>query len=340
MWRSAWIELRDFDAIVVDESQSLKGRRSKASQFMANMDATFKYILTGTPVDRDYVDLWAQWRFANPQLFGTNWKEFVDQWCESEQIYKQGQPIPYVTKAKLLEERIEEFMSIMKPYSFHIPKQQVPELSVVVHPVRLPTRIRKLYNELKEEGIIEFEEDGLASSMSNVFSLIVKLAQMTSGLVKDDEGVLHSLDTTKIDTVIELIKTHDEPAVVFCRFVADMDRLVERLPKKYKVAQIRGGRKDDPKSKWDVMVVQVQSGSESIDLSRSRFVYFVGLPYSYIKWYQAVSRVHRRGQTRPVTAYIMNVAQTIDEAIWTIVKDKGSLSQDIYRMLKKQSKLY
>ena len=111
-----------YDAIIVDESQCIKNRESKQSQFIQQLKAPFKYILTGTPIDRDPIDLWSQWAFAKPEMFGT-YKQFVrDGWVIQKPILKNGQPIPFVTKDEIFKHRVKEFIEYQKPNTFSIQK--------------------------------------------------------------------------------------------------------------------------------------------------------------------------------------------------------------------------
>ena len=55
--------------------------------------------------------------------------------------------------------------------------------------------------------------------------------------------------------------------------------------------------------KADVIAVQYRSGSESIDLTRARYLIYYSLNISLALFSQSKKRIHRPGQTRPVTYY-------------------------------------
>ena len=64
------------EMIIADESQRIKRRTSARSKAARELAAACRYTLalTGTPMDK-HQDVWAQFDFLNPRLFGT-WEEF------------------------------------------------------------------------------------------------------------------------------------------------------------------------------------------------------------------------------------------------------------------------
>lgn len=74
---------------------------------------------------------------------------------------------------------------------------------------------------------------------------------------------------------------------------------------------------------------QIKSGGTGITLTASRTAVLVGLPWTAADLQQVIDRLHRIGQDRDVSAYIMVAVGTIDEAIWDIILHKQSLSDRI-----------
>ena len=325
-WCDGW------DAIVVDESHMIKKHSSQQSKFIGKLEAKYKYLMTGTPVDHKLIDFWAQWRFARPRLYGTVWKRFQRKWCTLSKIYVRGEPLPYAHNTAVSDSRSVRFLDKMEPYSFSIRKQDVPELEELAYPVSLPRRAAETYRELELESITEHEAGTL--STVNALAKLTRLQQLTTGIFVNDDEEKHFIDDTKLRTAVELIELNDEPAVVFSRFTDDLDRMDAILSrKKLRVGHIRGNRKDDPAGKWDVMLVQVQSGGVAIDLTRSRHAYFLSLPFSYIQYHQAISRVHRSGQLKPVKIWVICAEESVDTVIWSMIRSKVSITDAIFNQL-------
>lgn len=90
-YESTWREeifdaLLDFDAdlVIADESQRIKSHDAAQSKAMHQLGdkARYKLILSGTPVQNEAVDLWSQYRFLDPTIFGTNFYAFRSRYCE------------------------------------------------------------------------------------------------------------------------------------------------------------------------------------------------------------------------------------------------------------------
>ena len=80
-WRDDIFEsLRDYNAdlIVCDESQRIKTHDAAQSKAIHQLGdrARYKLILSGTPVQNEAVDLWSQYRFLDPTVFGLNFYAF------------------------------------------------------------------------------------------------------------------------------------------------------------------------------------------------------------------------------------------------------------------------
>ena len=63
----------DADMIICDESQRIKTHDAEQSKAMHKLgdQARYKLILSGTPVQNNAIDLYSQYRFLDPTIFGT-----------------------------------------------------------------------------------------------------------------------------------------------------------------------------------------------------------------------------------------------------------------------------
>ncbi len=81
VWRDGIAErlmAYDADLIIADESQRIKthdANQSKAMHLLGDK-ARYKLILSGTPVQNEAMDIFSQYRFLDPTVFGTNYYAF------------------------------------------------------------------------------------------------------------------------------------------------------------------------------------------------------------------------------------------------------------------------
>lgn len=60
----------EFNYAILDESQNIKNPMSETSKAVRLLNARNRLALTGTPVENNTMDLWAQFAFINPGLLG------------------------------------------------------------------------------------------------------------------------------------------------------------------------------------------------------------------------------------------------------------------------------
>ena len=121
--------------------------------------------------------------------------------------------------------------------------------------------------------------------------------------------------SSKMDSVIGQIverKDNGSGKIVFCHFREEIDRVVQRLKAggvqnisvfdaRTSLTKRMKSLKDDP---IDVLVVQIQTGSEGLNL-QSKFseIYFVSPHWNPAVEQQAIARCHRIGQQKPVHVF-------------------------------------
>lgn len=86
VWRDGIFEaLQAFDAdlIICDESQRIKTFDAAQSKAMHRLGdrARYKLILSGTPVQNDAMDIFSQYRFLDPTIFGQNYYTFRNRYA-------------------------------------------------------------------------------------------------------------------------------------------------------------------------------------------------------------------------------------------------------------------
>lgn len=85
-WRDGIFEaLQEFNAdlIVCDESQRIKTHDAAQSKAVHRLGdrARYKLILSGTPVQNDAMDIFSQYRFLDPTIFGQNYYTFRNRYA-------------------------------------------------------------------------------------------------------------------------------------------------------------------------------------------------------------------------------------------------------------------
>lgn len=351
--------------IVYDESHRLKARGTLQSRTAAKLahSAERKLILSGTPIEKQPQDLWAQFRFLAPHVFGTMWKDFDLEFLEQSNIdlskyHPKSLKFKMMLRAlrieknriKFREDRLPRFLEMIKPYCLRVTKSvlNLPSLSLRPTPVMLLGSQRRTYEALERDMITIVNRSRITAPLK--VTQIGKLQQVCGGYVIDDDGDVHEVGKAKLRRLVSIIKRKRRPIVVFCRYrqevwsihdeLVDLVDRVETLTGKTKKRDRAPIIEDFQAGKIDVLICQIRTGGVGIDLFRSCVGVFYSYTYSYIDFEQAVSRLHRRGQTKPVDIFLLYAAGTIDEDIYEAIVKKRKVTERVLESLKSKGDRY
>lgn len=332
----SWATSVKWDAVICDESHRIKGAQSKTSKacYEIGKSAKMRLALTGTLMSHSPLDLFGQFRFLDPGIFGTSYHHFRNRFAVSGHFGAD-----HIVGFKNQDELAEKMKLIT--YQVGVEVLDLPEVQHIEIPITLSTKARTVYDSLSEEMCALVEEGVI--TVSNALVKLLRLQQITSGYCMGDDGVEYEFELDKQNALIDILDGIDQPCIVFCRFIRDLDQIsavADHLDKNY--GEISGRRKDLTEHATmpddiDVMAVQVQSGGVGIDLSAAPYCVFWNLPWSLGSFDQAVARVHRPGQKQNVTYYHLLCEQTVDEVVYKALAKKREVVERVLSYLKGES---
>jgi SNF2 family DNA or RNA helicase len=328
----------NIDCIICDESHRIKTPGSKCSRFLTKIGKRVpcRYLVTGTPLAENPVDIYAQYRFLDPSIFGTSLNVFRSRYLNID--YNLSNMLGYIVlDRKKPYKNLDELKEKMFSCAFYGKSSiKLPKKHNIIYHYDVDKKTAQIYKELKQDGMIATKEGII--SVENVLSMGLRQQQILSGtlpLTDDEENTVPTvINTDRKEILKELLSNlpPDEPVVVFARFRCDFDNIkavCDELNRGYsEISGVADTEKDWQQGKTSVVAVQYSSGSESIDLTRAHYCIYYSLTYSLALYLQSKKRVHRPGQTHTVTYYHI-VAQlpdkktkTIDEMIIQALKEK------------------
>ena len=318
-----------FDAIICDESHRLKSPSSKASKFMQVLGrrCNCRYIATGTLLAQTPLDVYAQYRFMNPEVFGTSYSNFKKRYTKLnvQATMRLGYEVldkdePYIN----LDDLRERIMSC----AFSVDAElDLPDTRDITVEFDLPPKMDKMYTELSKEGALELKQGTL--EVNNVLSMVLRQQQLTSGFIKleDDYGNSRTevIDESRCKALEDLLLNlpNDEPVVIFAKFVQDIKNITKVCRGIGRKCSEMSGRKDEFED-WDagktsVLIVQIESGAEGLDFTRAKYAIYYTLTHKLWVYQQSRKRLHRPGQKHEVTYYILQAKlrkkRSVDEGI-------------------------
>ena len=333
---------KQFNMIIADESQKLKGYKTLQSKaaFRIGQKAWYRIIMSGTPITNNPLDIFGQYRFLNPFIFGFSYYKFRSRYCI------MGGYLNFEVKKWINLDELHD-----KVYSCAIRYKKedclsLPEKLYEVQQVDLTEDQKRVYKQLKTEFISELA--GKVVSAPYVLTRLLRLSQVTAGFVKDTEAIEINFATNpKLVLLKEIIENlpKEEKVVVFCRFIKEIHNVIWLCQEnKWTWSGIWGETKDRQNQvnqfndgNVKVFIGQVETAGLGINLHTARYCIFLSNSYSHGSRLQCEDRLHRIGQKNAVTYIDIVARNTIDLTVLSCLKDKKDLATQVIEEIKNES---
>ncbi len=334
-WRepmSDWLLKQPWDLLIIDESHKLKAPGGVASRFVSKLArrAKKRLALTGTPMPHNPADIYAQYRALDPGIYGTSFQKFKFRYFDEDPFGGR-----LTVKPSMEDELNEKFHSIAYRVSADV--LDLPEAVHVYRTFALSSASAKAYKELA--GAFYAEIGGGTVTASNALVKLLRLQQVTSGYVRDDDGQDREVDMGKRDLLADVLDdlAEHEPVVVFARFQHDLDSIHEVAAKLGRTSSELSGRRNDlaawQAGETDIIAVQIQAGGVGIDLSRAHYGIYYSLGFSLGDYDQSLARIRRPtadGSKPEGYAYVHLLAEgTVDEKVYRALQERRDVIESI-----------
>ncbi len=330
------VELKKFtfNYIVLDESQAIKNPTSKRYKSVCMLKAKNRIVATGTPIENNTFDLYAQFNFLNPGFFGSQ-KDFKDKYANE-------------IDGKNDIARADELKKMIHPFLLRRTKKQVandlPEKTEQILTVEMGADQRKVYNhylkEIRSQILGLIAKDGLENSKMYILQGMMKLRQICNSpeLIKDTE--FDCQESAKIDLLMEklipLIKTNK--VLVFSQFTSMLALIQARLESEKIAFSYLDGKTNkrlelvnefNENESNRVFLISLKAGGTGLNLTSADYVFLIDPWWNPAAEAQAIDRTHRIGQKNHVFAYKFICENSIEEKIIKLQEKKKMLSDDL-----------
>ena len=327
-----------FSSLVLDELTSFKSPNSQRSKAVRKLTPFFDRVigLTGTPAPNGYEDLWAQvYCVDSGARLGrtSSWyltTYFTAYTTPTHTVYTLRKGAGEAIRAKL-----SDIALTMQAKDY----LQMP--SMIVHDIRidLPAEIMKQYRELEREMVVDLtekEQQGGTIMATSAAALMNKLSQFANGSVYNAEHEAQEVHAEKAERLAELVEQAKSPVLVFYQYKHDIPRILEKL-KGYKTEIYKDA---DSLRRWnarktDVLLAHPASTAYGLNMQQGgHYIVWFGTGWDLELYQQANARLHRQGQTHPVTVYRLIAKGTVDERAAAALDNKKSVQQALMDGLK------
>ena len=335
-----------FSFVIMDEIHKCKNFQSLRYQITEGLVAhcQFRLGLTGTPLARDPLALWAQaFLVDRGAALGKNYFFFRAAFGKEVMNWALKRPMLAFdsSKMKLLQQKLAPVAISYQKDEIHSDNvlEQVVRLNML--PAQQQAYDRYLADVLKRR--IQAQKDGIRESPENTF---LRMRQCASGFMPfvDDMGYQRLVDfpCAKLEWLENLLEGFVEnsvPTVIFHEFIHSGDR-IEQLLKKSKVpfARLTGSSEmqrqavaDFRNAEVDILLANTATGGTGIDLIRADYMLFYESPVSPIIRVQARARplAVQRGR-RPLVIEDL-VSAPVEERILEYIAQGQDLRRAVMR---------
>ncbi len=325
-----------FDYIILDESQAIKNPASKVTKAAGLLKAKSRLCLSGTPLQNNTFDIFAQMNFLNPGMLGTM------------EFFKQEFAVPIDKFGE--QEQKDHLRKLLFPFILRRTKEQVakdlPEKQEMILFCEMGEEQRKIYdafrNDYRDKILGVVEAQGINKSQLTILQGLMKLRQIcdSPAIMKEDEKYPNV--SVKLDELVREITENisDHKALVFSQFLGMLALIRERLNElgvKYEYFDgstsapdrekaIQGFQNDET---CRVFLISLKAGGVGLNLTAADYVYIVDPWWNPAVEQQAIDRTHRIGQTKNIFAYRMICKDTVEDKILKLQEKKRALATDL-----------
>jgi superfamily II DNA or RNA helicase len=318
--------------VVLDEAQAIKNADTKRAQASLSLQANFRVVLTGTPVENYLDELWSLFNFLNPGLLG------------SREAFQKRFAIP-IERDRDSQAR-QALRTLIRPFLLRRTKaavlSELPPRTEQTIVVEMNEAERAFYEALRQKALENLAalDTQAGKRKIHILAEITRLRRACCNPALIDAGA--AVPSSKLDTFLglvdELIRNRHR-ALVFSQFVGHLSLIRAALDERgisyeyldgstpsadreRRVAAFQAG-------KSDLFLISLRAGGTGLNLTAADYVVHLDPWWNPAVEDQASDRAHRIGQERPVTIYRLIMEGSIEERILALHRDKRDLASEL-----------
>ena len=341
-YESAWRMEKELaawsaDLIVADEGHKIKTHNISASKAMHRLGAKARYrlLLTGTVITNKAIDVFSQFKFINPAIFGASFYAWRNRYFD---MVGYGQHTP------MLKRSMEpELTARLHSISYRATKAEcldLPETTDVIRQVELEPQALRIYRSLVKESFAELSQGEVTAT--NILTRLLRLSQLTGGFIGNDEtAAVEQVSAAKLAVLEDILDSaiqEERKLVIIARFLPEIraiSRLIEKKGLRYSIITGAVKNRDEQVAQFQsdpevpVFIGQIATAGLGITLTAASTMVFYSLDYSMSNYEQTKARIHRVGQRMPCTYIHLVAHHTVDDKVLRALRSKADLAKTL-----------
>jgi SNF2 family DNA or RNA helicase len=326
----------DWSGVALDEAQNIKNPGAKQSRAVRTLKGSFRFALTGTPVENRLGELWSIFEFLNPGYLGS-FDDFFRRFAAPVEQFQDARA------ADLLRRITRPFLLRRLKTDPKVISDLPEKMEIKVH-CPLTREQATLYQAVVKDMLARIEaSDGMARR-GLVLAALTKLKQALNHpahFLKDGSALpRRSGKLTRLTEMLEEVTAEGDAALVFTQYT-EMGELLKKHVQDTLLEPVlffHGGLSQTARDKMvedfqagreRIMVLSLKAGGTGLNLTRANHV------FHYDRWWnpavenQATDRVFRIGQTKKVQVRKFLCLGTLEERIDAMIESKKALAGQV-----------
>ena len=331
---------------VADESSKMKNAQATRTKALIKLRPLLDYriIMTGTPVTQGLQDLWPQMQFLDPGILN----------CKSFVLFRNLYCIMggFEGRKVIGYQREDELMEKIAPYVDVVTKEEaLPDLPPKIYEtvnVEVTKQQQLAMKQLEED--MKTEQGDLELTVQTVMDRLTRYQQIIGGFFPHEDAETGKYEVApiagknpKLEALVSLLELDAEAGVktiVWARFTAERNAIVEKLNEKYGdgYARLFDGQVSDEERKLNtsdfqedpttavVMVANVVVGGMGQTWTAATHEIYYSNDFSYENRMQSEDRAHRKGQKNSVKYTDIVADVKADQMITYALAKKGDVA--------------
>ena len=324
------------DLIIMDEAQRIKNWRTKIAATVKRIPSRYAFVLSGTPLENRLEDLYSLMQVVDPKVLGPLWRYLADFHVTDD----RGKVLGY-RNLSLLRKRLA---AVMLRRDRRLVREQLPDKIVQRLDVAMTDKQRELHDSAmsaagrlaqiaRTRPLTPSEQNRLLAALQQA-----RMACNAAGLVDKETQGAPKLDELA-DILTEICLQSGLKAVVFSQWER-MTQLVEARLRRMGLGCVRlhGGVPTDKRGELmdrfredDAVQVFISTdaGGVGLNLQSGAALINLDVPWNPAVLEQRNARIHRLGQTRTVQIITMVAADSYEEQVFALVRNKQNLFDNV-----------
>ncbi len=328
--------------LAIDESTTIKtptASRTKNAIKISKL-AKVRRIMTGSPVTKNPLDVYAQLEFLSPNITRQNYWAFKSRYA----VMVRRNFGTRSTNLVVGFQRLPELNTIIDQYSYRVLKEDcldLPEKIYTTRTISLTSEQVKAYEEMRRFNITEM--DGKTMTSLSTLAALIRLHQITCGHVTFDDGDTKEIKSNRMNELLNILEEVDGKVIIWANYRFDIKKIQQTLSEKFgadSVATYYGDTKDrdrqdivekfqDKNSSLKYFVGNPSTGGYGLTLTAAHTVVYYSNSYDLEKRMQSEDRAHRIGQVNKVTYVDMIAEGKVDEKIVRSLRSKIDIASEV-----------